>query len=76
MFYIKTLRNAKVFETVYVKKVIGDENLRFRIMELGITKGVKIFVKKLAPLGSPIEIFVRGYNLCLGKKEADNILIF
>ena len=76
MFYIKTLRNAKVSETVFVKRVVGDENLRFRIMELGITKGAKIFVKKFAPLGSPMEIFVRGYNLCLGRKEAENILIF
>ncbi len=76
MFSIRTLKDAKVFDTVFVKNVVGDDNLKFRLMELGITRGVKIFIKKFAPLGSPLEIFVRGYNLCLGIKEAENILIF
>lgn len=75
MLIIRTLKDAKVFETVFVKDVVGQENLKYRILELGLTKGVKIFVKRVAPMGSPIEIFVRGYNLCLGTKEAKNIIL-
>ncbi len=55
--------------------IFGEENLKYRIMELGITNGVKVKVKRFAPMGGPIEIFVRGYNLCIGKNEAKNILI-
>ncbi len=72
---IKSLKDAKIFETVVVEKITGDRNLRNRIMELGITKGVKIYVKNFAPMRSPIKIFVRGYNLCLGINEAENIKI-
>lgn len=74
-FIIKTLVDAKVFETVFVKDVVGEKSLKYRILELGITKGVKIFVKRFAPMGSPVEIFVRGYNLCLGTKEAKSIIL-
>ena len=64
-----------MFETVFVKEVVGDEKLKSRLMELGITSGVEIFVKRFAPLGSPVEIFIRGYNLCLGKKEAESVIL-
>ena len=69
------MKDAKISEIVIVKKITGDKNLKNRIMELGITKGVKIYVKNFAPMKSPIKIFVRGYNLCLGINEAENIII-
>lgn len=72
---IKNLTSAKRFETVFVKDIIGEKASKSRLMELGITKGVKIFIKRYAPFGSPIEVVVRGYNLCLDKKSAENILI-
>ena len=75
MLEIKSLKDAKINETVVVKKITGDVNLKNRIMELGITKGIKIYVKNFAPMKSPIKVFVRGYNLCLGINEAENIKI-
>ncbi len=75
MLDIKNLTSAKIFETVFVRDIIGEKSAKNRLMELGITKGVKIFIKRYAPFGSPVEVTIRGYNLCLDKKSAENILI-
>lgn len=67
------LGNVKVGDTVTVKKLHGEGSLRRRIMDMGITKGVSIRVIKLAPLGDPMEIEVRGYSLSIRKSEAELI---
>ena len=72
---MKTLIDTKIGEEVRVSKVIGNCVLKRRIMDMGVTKGVKIFVKKFAPFGDPLEITVRGYDLSLRKNEAKNIII-
>lgn len=68
-----TLRDVKVGKTVRVVKLCGEGPLKRRIMDMGITKGVEIYVRKLAPLGDPIEIRVRGYELTLRKADAEMI---
>lgn len=68
-----TLREAKIGQTVTVKKLTGEGATKRRIMDMGITKGVEIFVRKVAPLGDPIEITVRGYELSLRKADAEMI---
>ncbi len=68
-----TLRDVKVGKTVRVVKIDGEGPLKRRIMDMGITKGVEIYVRKLAPLGDPIEIRVRGYELTLRKADAETI---
>ena len=70
---MKTLRDVKVGETVKVTKVTGDGAVKRRIMDMGITKGVEIYVRKVAPLGDPVEVNVRGYELSLRKKDAEMI---
>lgn len=70
---MKTLKQAKVSETVKVVKLHGEGALKRRIMDMGITKGVEIYVRKVAPLGDPIEIKVRGYELSLRKNDAELI---
>ena len=70
---MKTLRNAKIGQTVKVTKLTGDGPVKRRIMDMGITKGVDIYVRKVAPLGDPVEITVRGYELSLRKADADMI---
>ena len=70
---MNTLKNAKIGSTVKVIKVHGEGPVRRRIMDMGITKGVEIYVRKLAPLGDPIEMMVRGYELSLRKDDADMI---
>lgn len=65
-----TLKEVKVGETVTVKKLTGKGAIKRRIMDMGITKGVSIYVRKVAPLGDPIEITVRGYELSLRKEDA------
>ena len=70
---MKTLKEAKIGETVTVLKLHGEGAIKRRIMDMGITKGVQIHVRKLAPLGDPIEITVRGYELSLRKADADSI---
>ena len=70
---MSTLRQAKVGQTVRVKKLHGEGALRRRIMDMGITKGVELYVRKFAPLGDPIEIMVRGYELSLRKADAEMI---
>lgn len=68
-----TLKEAKVGSTVRVNKIGGEGALKRRIMDMGITKGVQIYIRKVAPLGDPVEITVRGYELSLRKADADLI---
>lgn len=70
---MNTLRQTKIGETVTVVKLHGEGAVKRRIMDMGITKGVQIYVRKVAPLGDPIEITVRGYELSLRKADADMI---
>ena len=70
---MKTLRDVKVGQTVAVVKLHGEGALRRRIMDMGITKGVEVHVRKVAPLGDPIEVTVRGYELSLRKADAEMI---
>ena len=70
---MKTLREVKVGKTVTVKKIGGEGALKRRIMDMGITKGTVVFVRKVAPLGDPIEVSVRGYELSLRKADAEQI---
>lgn len=70
---MKTLRDARIGDTVTVVKLHGEGAVRRRIMDMGITKNVEIFVRKVAPLGDPIEINVRGYELSLRKSDAEMI---
>ncbi len=70
-----TLKTSKVGETVVVKKLNGDGPLKRRIMDMGITKGVTIQIKKVAPLGDPIEVTVRGYELTIRRDDAELIEI-
>ena len=72
---MKTLKNARVGETVKVQKLTGEGPVKRRIMEMGITKGVEVYVRKVAPLGDPIEVTVRGYELSLRKADAEMIVI-
>ena len=71
----RTLRDVKIGETVTVKRLTGDGPVKRRIMDMGITKGVQIYVRKVAPLGDPVEITVRGYELSLRKADAGMILV-
>lgn len=68
-----TLREVKVGQTVMVKKLSGDGPVKRRIMDMGITKGVSVYVRKVAPLGDPVEVTVRGYELSLRKADAEMI---
>ena len=70
-----TLRDAKIGQTVKVKKLGGEGAVKRRIMDMGITKGVEVFVRKVAPLGDPIEVTVRGYELSLRKADAEFVEI-
>ena len=70
-----TLGDAKVGSTVVVTRIEGDGAYKRRIMDMGITKGTEIYVRKVAPLGDPIEVTVRGYELSLRKGEAENIVV-
>ncbi len=72
---MKTLKTAEIGKTFKVTKIGGEGALKRRIMDMGITKGVEIFVRKVAPLGDPIEVTVRGYELSLRKVDADLIEI-
>ncbi|MDQ0152449.1 ferrous iron transport protein A [Moryella indoligenes] len=68
---MKTLRDIPVGSTATVVKIHGSGALKRRIMDMGITKGIQIYVRKVAPLGDPVEITVRGYELSLRKEDAD-----
>ena len=70
---MKTLKQVKIGETVKVVKLHGEGAVKRRIMDMGITKGVEIYVRKVAPLGDPVEVTVRGYELSLRKNDADMI---
>ena len=70
---MKTLKDIKIGQTTTVVKVHGDGAVRRRIMDMGITKGVEIYVRKVAPLGDPMELNLRGYELTLRKADADMI---
>lgn len=70
---MKTLRETKIDKTVKVIKLHGEGPVKRRIMDMGITKGVEIYVRKVAPLGDPIEVTVRGYELSLRKADAEMI---
>ena len=72
---MKTLKQAKVGETVTVVKLHGEGAVKRRIMDMGITKGVEIYVRKVAPLGDPVEVTVRGYELSLRKADAEMIQV-
>ena len=70
---MKTLRQVKVGDTVRVVKLHGEGAVKRRIMDMGLTKGVDVYVRKVAPLGDPIEITVRGYELSIRKADAEMI---
>lgn len=72
---MKTLKEVQAGESVVVKQLNGEGALKRRIMDMGITKGVEILVRKLAPLGDPMEVTVRGYELTLRKNEAESIVV-
>ena len=71
--FMRTLRDVKIGKTAKVVKLHGEGALRRRIMDMGITKGVEVFVRKVAPLGDPLEISVRGYELSIRKGDAEMI---
>ena len=70
---MNTLRQAKIGQTVKVIKLHGEGAVKRRIMDMGITKGTEVYVRKVAPLGDPIEVTVRGYELSLRKADAETI---
>ena len=72
---MKTLREARVGDTATVVKLHGEGALRRRVMDMGITKGTELYVRKVAPLGDPIELMVRGYELSLRRADVDIIEI-
>ena len=70
---MKTLRETQIGDTVKVKKLHGAGAVKCRIMDMGITKGVEVYVRKVAPLGDPVEVNVRGYELSIRKADAEMI---
>ena len=72
---MKTLKDVKPGQTATVLKLHGEGAVKRRIMDMGITKGVEVFVRKVAPLGDPLEVTVRGYELSLRKSEAECVLV-
>lgn len=70
---MKTLKEAKVGQTVTVAKIHGEGPVRRRIMDMGLTKGVEVFVRKVAPLGDPMELNIRGYELSIRKADAEMV---
>lgn len=68
-----TLKDAKIGSRIIVKRINGEGALKRRIMDMGITKGVEVYIRKVAPLGDPIEVTVRNYELSLRKADAANI---
>ena len=71
----KTLRDVAIGESVTVRRLTGEGAIKRHIMDMGITKGTDVFVRKVAPLGDPIEVTVRGYELSLRKSEAESVLV-
>lgn len=72
---MKTLKSTSVGETVTVKRITGEGAVKRRIMDMGITKGTVVSVRKVAPLGDPIEVTVRGFELSIRKADADMIIV-
>lgn len=72
---MKTLREVPCGNTVKVMKLLGEGSVKRRIMDMGITKGTDVFVRKVAPLGDPVEVTVRGYELSLRKADAEMIMV-
>lgn len=72
---MKTLRDAKIGDTVKVKKLHGEGAVKRRIMDMGITKGIEVYIRKVAPLGDPVEVKVRNYELSIRKADAEMIEI-
>ena len=70
---MKNLKEAKIGETVRVVKIHGEGAIKRRIMDMGLTKGVEVYIRKVAPLGDPVEITVRGYELSLRKADTEMI---
>ena len=70
---MSTLKEAKIGSTVTVKKLSGEGAVKRRIMDMGITKGTEVYVRKVAPLGDPVEVTVRGYELSLRKADAEMV---
>ena len=70
---MKTLRDVKIGETAVIEKLHGEGALKRRIMDMGLTKGVQVYVRKVAPLGDPMELTVRGYELSVRKADAELI---
>ena len=68
---MKTLKDVKVGEKAIIKKLYGEGAIKRRIMDMGLTKGVEVFVRKVAPLGDPVEVTVRGYELSVRKADAE-----
>ena len=71
----QTLRDARIGDTVKVTRLVGTGAVKRRIMDMGISKGTKIFVRKVAPLGDPIEVTVRGFELSLRKDDAEMVQV-
>jgi len=72
---MKTLKDVPIGSTATVVRLLGEGALKRRIMDMGITKGVEIFVRKMAPLGDPMQVSLRGYELSLRKAEAEKIIV-
>ena len=72
---MKTLKEIKCGETVTIKRLGGEGAVKRRIMDMGLTKGTAVYVRKVAPLGDPVEITVRGYELSIRKGDAESILV-
>ena len=72
---MQTLRETACGQTVTVRRIDGEGAVRRRIMDMGLTKGTQVFVRKVAPLGDPIELTVRGYELTIRKADADRIMV-
>lgn len=72
-YLMATLRDAKIGDTVTIKKLNGEGAVKRRIMDMGLTKGTEVTIRKVAPLGDPIEVTVRGYELSLRKADAEMI---
>ncbi len=70
---MKTLKEVPIGETVTVKRLHGEGAVKRRIMDMGITKGTQVYIRKVAPLGDPVEVTVRGYELSIRKADADMI---
>jgi len=70
---MKTLRDVKIGETVKVVKLHGEGAVKRRIMDMGLTRGIEVYVRKVAPLGDPVEITVRGYELSIRKQDAEMV---